>query len=90
MVSPDELLPAYLASPAYLLIESITDIRPVRLAGGIISIIRSSNPNDIGLIIADFVLLNVGLIPLLVSLIGIIRIMYDFPSILTTACVSGH
>ncbi len=48
----------------------------VRLAGGIISIIRQSNPDDIGLIIADSVLLNIGLIPLLVALIGIIRIMY--------------
>ncbi|EGY22389.1 hypothetical protein VD0002_g935 [Verticillium dahliae] len=46
----------------------------LRLAGGIISIIRGPQPRDIGLIIADSVLLNVGLIPLLVSLIGIMRI----------------
>ncbi|KAH7140879.1 hypothetical protein EDB81DRAFT_799057 [Dactylonectria macrodidyma] len=47
----------------------------LRLAGGIITIIRDSHPTNIGLIIAATVLLNVGIIPLLLSLIGITRIV---------------
>ncbi|KAH7347538.1 hypothetical protein B0T11DRAFT_291452 [Plectosphaerella cucumerina] len=47
----------------------------VRLAGGIISVVRENKPTDIGLIIATTVLLNVGVIPLLVSMIGITRVI---------------
>ncbi|KAH7002593.1 hypothetical protein EDB80DRAFT_894600 [Ilyonectria destructans] len=47
----------------------------VRLVGGIITIVLESNPSNVGLIIATTVLLNVGIIPLLLSLIGIVRIV---------------
>ncbi|KAF9767727.1 hypothetical protein IL306_015068 [Fusarium sp. DS 682] len=46
-----------------------------RLAGGILTIIRQSNPTSIGLIIATTVLLNVGLIPLMISMVGFIRLI---------------
>ncbi|KAF4338222.1 hypothetical protein FBEOM_7887 [Fusarium beomiforme] len=46
-----------------------------RLAGGILTIIRQSNPTSIGLIIATTVLLNVGLIPLIISMVGFIRLI---------------
>ncbi|RKK92331.1 hypothetical protein BFJ68_g15930 [Fusarium oxysporum] len=42
-----------------------------RLAGGILTILRQSDPTSIGLIIATTVLLNVGLIPLMISMVGI-------------------
>ncbi|RKL51277.1 hypothetical protein BFJ72_g730 [Fusarium proliferatum] len=41
-----------------------------RLAGGILTILRQSDPTSIGLIIATTVLLNVGLIPLMISMVG--------------------
>ncbi|KAF5723456.1 hypothetical protein FMUND_1780 [Fusarium mundagurra] len=46
-----------------------------RLAGGILTILRQSDPTSIGLIIATTVLLNVGLIPLMISLVGFIRLI---------------
>jgi hypothetical protein len=44
----------------------------VRLVGGIIVIVLSSKQENIGLIIAAIVLLNVGIIPLLISTVGLI------------------
>ncbi|KAF5576384.1 hypothetical protein FPCIR_12643 [Fusarium pseudocircinatum] len=41
-----------------------------RLAGGILTILRQSDPTSIRLIIATTVLLNVGLIPLMISMVG--------------------
>ncbi|KAL9564518.1 hypothetical protein ACKAV7_010970 [Fusarium commune] len=46
-----------------------------RLAGGILTILRQSDPTSIGLIIATTVLLNVGLIPLMISMVGFIRLI---------------
>ncbi|KAF4444207.1 hypothetical protein FACUT_788 [Fusarium acutatum] len=48
-----------------------------RLAGGILTILRQSDPTSIGLIIATTVLLNVGLIPLMISMVGFIRLILD-------------
>ncbi|KAF4445791.1 hypothetical protein F53441_10540 [Fusarium austroafricanum] len=47
----------------------------IRLAGGILAILRQSNPTSIGLIIATTVLLNVGVIPLMISMLGFIRLI---------------
>ncbi|KAM0550270.1 hypothetical protein ACHAPJ_008940 [Fusarium lateritium] len=47
----------------------------VRLAGGILAILRQSDPSSIGLIIATTVLLNVGVIPLMISMLGFIRLI---------------
>jgi hypothetical protein len=47
----------------------------VRLAGGIIVIALSSNPDNIGLTIGAIVLLNVGVIPLIISTVGLIRLV---------------
>jgi hypothetical protein len=47
----------------------------VRLVGGIIVIALSSNPDNIGLTIGAIVLLNVGVIPLIVSTVGLIRLV---------------
>jgi hypothetical protein len=49
--------------------------RLARLAGGILTILRQSDPTSLGLIIATTVLLNVGLIPLMISMVGFIRLM---------------
>lgn len=54
---------------------AVANYRQVRLVGGIITIVLESNRSNIGLIIATTVLLNVGIIPLLLSLIGIVRIV---------------
>lgn len=54
---------------------AVANYRQVRLVGGIITIVLESNPSNVGLIIATTVLLNVGIIPLLLSLIGIVRIV---------------
>jgi hypothetical protein len=43
--------------------------------GGIIVIALSSNPDNIGLTIGAIVLLNVGVIPLIVSTVGLIRLV---------------
>lgn len=47
----------------------------VRFVGGILVILQASKPTDIGLIIASIILLNVGVIPLMVSTLGLIRLM---------------
>jgi hypothetical protein len=47
----------------------------VRIAGGIISIVRGDNTSNTNLIIADIVILGVGTIPLIVALIGLVRIL---------------
>lgn len=47
----------------------------VRIAGAIVTIARDSRPQGIGLVIAATIILNIGLIPLLISLIGVLRIM---------------
>ena len=47
----------------------------MRLAGGPIIIALEKDPNNIGLIIAALVLLNVGVIPLIVADLGLTRIM---------------
>ncbi|KAH6898063.1 hypothetical protein B0T10DRAFT_543099 [Thelonectria olida] len=46
-----------------------------RLSGGILTIILESDPRNIGLIIATTVLLNIGLVPLLLSAVGFIRLI---------------
>ncbi|KAL6914827.1 hypothetical protein FSST1_012587 [Fusarium sambucinum] len=46
-----------------------------RLAGGILTILRQSDPTSLGLIISTTVLLNVGLIPLMISMVGFIRLI---------------
>ena len=51
------------------------DTFQVRLVGGVIVIALSSNPNNIGLIISALVLLNVGVIPLIISAVGLIRLV---------------
>lgn len=47
----------------------------VRLAGGPIIIALEKNPDNLGLIIAAVILLNVGVIPLIVADLGLTRIM---------------
>lgn len=51
----------------------------MRLVGGAIVIALESHPSNIGLIVAALVLLNVGVIPLIVSNQGLLRIMYVPP-----------
>lgn len=53
----------------------------VRFAGGIITILLNNNPS-VGLIIATLILLGVGVIPLIISMLGFIRIMYAPPPLL--------
>jgi hypothetical protein len=48
----------------------------VRFTGGILVITRESDPDNVGLTIATVVLLNVGLVPLIMSTLGIIGIVY--------------
>lgn len=45
----------------------------VRLAGGIIVILLGSQPNSYGLNIAAVVLLNVGLVPLIIATLFLVR-----------------
>ncbi|KAE9364262.1 hypothetical protein N431DRAFT_104402 [Stipitochalara longipes BDJ] len=47
----------------------------MRLAGGPVVLALQNNDTSIGLVIAALILLNVGLIPLLVTTLGIIRLM---------------
>jgi hypothetical protein len=42
-------------------------------------ILLGNNPNSIGLIIANVILLGVGVMPLIVATIGLLRIMYETP-----------
>lgn len=46
----------------------------VRLAGGPVVLALQSNDTNVGLIIAALILLNMGLIPLLIATLGIIRL----------------
>jgi hypothetical protein len=48
----------------------------VRFTGGILVIERESDPENLGLTIATVVLLNVGLVPLIMSTLGILGIVY--------------
>lgn len=52
-----------------------TNIRLVRLAGGIVLILWSFHPNNVGLIIATLALLGAGVFPLIVATLGLLRIM---------------
>jgi hypothetical protein len=52
-----------------------TDAITVRLAGGIVVILLETNPSSTGLIIATYILLGVGVIPLIISSLGLVRIM---------------
>jgi hypothetical protein len=45
----------------------------VRLASGVLVIVRASRPTDVGLIIGTLVLLNIGIIPLINMNQGFIR-----------------
>ncbi|KAH8887209.1 hypothetical protein GQ53DRAFT_827381 [Thozetella sp. PMI_491] len=45
----------------------------IRIAGGVVVILLQSNPDSLGLIIAALVLLNVGVVPLIISTLGLIR-----------------
>jgi hypothetical protein len=47
----------------------------VRIAGGVVTILLENDPSSVGLIMADVILLGVGVIPLMASTIGLIRIM---------------
>ncbi len=47
----------------------------VRLTGGPVVLALQSDKTRIGLVIAALILLNVGLIPLLVTTVGLIRLM---------------
>jgi hypothetical protein len=47
----------------------------VRLAGGPVVLVVQSNVTNEGLAIAALILLNVGLVPLLVTTLGLIRLM---------------
>ncbi|PNY24326.1 Uncharacterized protein TCAP_05734 [Tolypocladium capitatum] len=53
----------------------IPDMNQVRLAGGPIIIALEKNPDNLGLIIAAIILLNVGVIPLIVADLGLTRVM---------------
>lgn len=48
----------------------------MRLAGGITVIVWSHDVNNLGLIIASIVLLNLGLIPLIVTINALTRLVY--------------
>lgn len=47
----------------------------VRLAGGPVVLALPSDNTRVGLVVAALILLNVGLIPLLVTTLGLIRLM---------------
>lgn len=47
----------------------------VRFVGAILIIVEEQNQGNRSLIIATIVLLNIGLIPLIMSLLGIVRLM---------------
>jgi hypothetical protein len=70
------ILSLYVIPQLFVQLFLMGTLTPVRLTGGILTIIRESDPRNIGLIIATTVLLNIGLIPLLLSAVGFIRIMY--------------
>ncbi|KAH6693482.1 hypothetical protein F5X68DRAFT_227892 [Plectosphaerella plurivora] len=48
----------------------------LRIAGGIMTIVRGDNTQNINLIIASIVVLGLGTIPLTVALIGLVRIIF--------------
>ena len=47
----------------------------IRFAGGIVVILLQNDPSSVGLIIATVILLGVGVVPLIVSTIGFLRII---------------
>lgn len=47
----------------------------VRLTGGIVNILYENQPSNIGLLVAAFALLNVGVFPCITATIGLINIM---------------
>lgn len=47
----------------------------VRLTGGILTVIEEQHPGNKGLIIATIIFLNIGLIPLIMSLGGLARLV---------------
>lgn len=61
--------------PANVMYFEATDAITVRLAGGIVVILLENNPSSTGLIIATYILLGVGVIPLIISSLGLVRIM---------------
>jgi hypothetical protein len=61
--------------PANVMYFKATDAITVRLAGGIVVILLETNPSSTGLIIATYILLGVGVIPLIISSLGLVRIM---------------
>ncbi|XWW94857.1 hypothetical protein V2A60_002806 [Cordyceps javanica] len=50
-------------------------IRPLRLAGGIVTILAEQKPDNTGLWIAALILLNVGVVPLIVANLGLTRLI---------------
>lgn len=48
----------------------------LRIAGGIMTIVRGDNTDNISLIIASIVILGLGTIPLTIALIGLVRIIF--------------
>ncbi|KAJ9136617.1 hypothetical protein NKR23_g9747 [Pleurostoma richardsiae] len=49
----------------------------IRLVGSILIIVEEQNPDSLGLIIATIVLLNVGLIPLIMSFLDVVRLVLE-------------
>lgn len=63
-------------SPRYIVSIAVANsFGEVRFAGGIVTAILESNPNNMGLNIAATIMLNVGLVPLIIAAVGIIRLM---------------
>jgi hypothetical protein len=54
---------------------SVLTCSPVRLVGAILIIVEEKKPGNTGLIIATIVLLNVGLVPLIIAFLGVIRLV---------------
>jgi len=83
MDSPRRLHTVYVhsPSPAVDLITQSTlltsDTTPVRLVGGILTIVQGqpANRENLGLIIAAIVFLGIGVIPLIISTLGLLRLV---------------
>ena len=66
----------WVSAPSRLLYGTISWLPKVRLAGGIVTILFEKDTSSVGLIIATLILLGIGVIPLIVSTLGMIRKMY--------------
>lgn len=59
--------------------EDIADVNSVRVAGGIVLALHENKPSTIGLIIAAIIFEGAGVIPLMLTLVGFLRIMFIAP-----------